>query len=244
MKRAPAAALFLAALFACGSAAAEERSELLDENEDGRKETTMYFDGKTKVRAEVDMNGDGKADRWVKFKNEKRFAAENDRDHDGKIDGWDFYDAQGILTRSARDSNADGKPDSFKLMLKGREIILREDDKNADGKIDKRRLTQWALIKRGPGDPGTLGYKTLWREEDNDFDGIIDVYKERGNAEAGKEKIGQAMDTNLTPVPDPEPKPAAGSAEDAKLSQEKRHVDRMNKRFGYSAIDWEDGKDD
>ncbi|MBI4432552.1 MAG: hypothetical protein HY592_03615 [Candidatus Omnitrophica bacterium] len=88
---------------------------------------------------------------------------------------------------SEKDANNDGKPDSFKTFLKGRNLILREEDTNFDGKIDKRRLTQWDPDKklqifmnnRMQSTPNP-GYVTLWREEDTDFDGKMDFRKERG----------------------------------------------------------------
>ena len=38
------------------------------------------------------------------------------------------------------------------------------------------------------------GYVTLWSEEDNDFDGKIDAYTERGNKNPSRERIGQPIE--------------------------------------------------
>ena len=194
MKR-PAALLFLLLLGFAGAAFAQERTEFLDENKDGRKETTMFYDQYGKVKAEVDMNGDGKPDRFVKFKGGFRTAAENDLNFDGKVDSWDFYDSKGILSRTAKDRNGDGKPDQFNHMLKGRMTVLKESYRNFDGRIDRRQLDQWGMRKFGPGIPAVPGYITVWMEEDTDYDGKVDVYKEKGNRSPSKARIGQPIDT-------------------------------------------------
>lgn len=116
---------------------------------------------------------------------------------------WFTYDDQGELKIVAKDTNKDGKPDSFTTFLKGRNLVLRESDRNFDGKIDRRWLTQWNAGRRLP--LGLInnrleyvtvpGYTTLWSEEDNDFDGKIDAVTERGNQNASKERIGKPIDT-------------------------------------------------
>ena len=123
-----------------------------------------------------------------------------DKDGDGKPDVWYQYDKAGHLKRSASDSNHDGKPDQFKEMIKGRNVVLREYDRNFDGKIDRRAMTEWdpdkklqtfvnGRMQRTP----MPGYVTLWSEEDNDYDGKIDVYRERGNKNPPKDKIGKPI---------------------------------------------------
>ena len=131
----------------------------------------------------------------------KEKAKEVDTDLDGRIDTWNSYDSKGVLKASAKDSNKDGKPDQFKTLLKGRDLVLKEYDRNYDGKIDKRQLAQWDANKRLPiftnnklEHISAPGYITLWTEEDNDFDGKIDSYRERGNKSPSKSKIGMLMD--------------------------------------------------
>lgn len=93
----------------------------------------------------------------------------------------------------ASDTNGDGKPDKFYTFLKGRMLVLREYDRNFDGKIDRRALAEWGTIRYGPGQPPMPGYLNLWSEEDNDFDGKIDVYKERGNKNPPRDRIGKPI---------------------------------------------------
>lgn len=125
-----------------------------------------------------------------------------DADGDGKIDQWFQYDEAGHLKTTAKDTNQDGNPDTFTEMLKGRALVLRESDRNFDGRVDRRWLTEWDANKRlmtgmsrnnTPQYTIVPGYKTLWSEEDNDFDGKIDVYQERGNQNPSQERIGRSI---------------------------------------------------
>jgi hypothetical protein len=104
-------------------------------------------------------------------------------------------------------------------------IVLREVDTNFDGKIDKRRLTEWTLLKYGPGIPEIPGYKNLWREEDTDFDGNVDIYTEKGQ-KTPSDKIGKPMDPSLTPIPGEE------NPEDGGILGAQRLVDDRNERYG------------
>jgi len=205
---------------------AEEKTELIDEDKDGRQETKMFYDEYGKVKAEVDLNADGQPDRFVKFKHGKRYSAENDKNFDGKIETWDYYGSNGALIRSAKDTNGDGKPDQFKHMVNGRDLILKEDDRNLDGRVDKRWLVQWGERKLGPGLPSIPGYITLWKEEDNDYDGKIDLYKEKGSKTPSRDRIGQSIDT----PPPMGPKKAAPTPK-GETPSEKR-MREMNKRLG------------
>ena len=124
-----------------------------------------------------------------------------DKNNDGKTDTWLDRDEKGALKYSAKDTNGDGKPDVFTQYIKGRNLILREFDKNDDGKIDERALVQWDSNRRTPLYDGgrmtcipTPGYTALWVEEDKDFDGKIDVYREKGNKNPPKDKIGQPIE--------------------------------------------------
>lgn len=139
---------------------------------------------------------------------------------------WKERNSKGILMRTSRDTNADGKPDSHQLLLKGRILILREVDKNFDGKIDQRRLVEWTTFRYGPSQPEIPGYRNLWREEDTDFDGIVDVYTERGQ-KAPSERIGKPMKTALTPLP--EEKKSSGES----TTSGERLVDNRNERYGF-----------
>ena len=214
---------------------AAERVEWKDEDGDGRKEAQIFYDGDKIVKALMDKNGDGKPDQWLYFVNGKRHAAEIDSDFDGKIDTWIMYDAEGKTKTIAKDTNHDGRPDSFQKLLKGRELVLKEYDRNFDGRIDKRELRQWdankkiAIVMNGRvSSIPNPGYKWVWKEEDNNYDGKIDVYQERGNKNPSTEKIGQEMD----------PSPAKSKEENSPPKSGKRQgpseslVQAMNEKYG------------
>lgn len=220
---------------------AEGKVELVDEDGDGRKESKIFYDDRgNKARGEVDLNGDGKPDRWVVFKNGVRYTAQDDKDFDGKVDHWSYYDEKGALKLSASDTNKDGKPDKWNLALKGRLLVQREYDRNFDGKIDRRALTAWGMIKYGPGQPATPGYITLWSEEDNDFDGKVDVYKEKGNKNPPKDRIGKPINPQPARMEPEKPKPAAesdGEKQEAptqgkSVSPADERIKRLNERHG------------
>ncbi len=127
-----------------------------------------------------------------------------DKNKDGRIDAWYVYDANGRLKKTARDSNNDGKPDLYRELIKGRMLVLKSSDRNFDGRIDKRTLDEWKADKtittylnnRAQKLPNP-GYVPLWTEEDNDYDGKTDVYKERGNKNPPRDKIGRPIDTEV-----------------------------------------------
>lgn len=190
------------------------RVETEDRDKDGRKETTIYYTGSTIRRVEVDKNGDGQMDQWVDFAAGKRSKGEADADYDGRVDSWYVYSRQGALRFAMKDTNGDGTPDDYKILVKGRELVLRELDTNHDGKIDKRRMMKWGMIRSIPGQPAIPGYVNILREEDLDFDGIIDNYRER--TEKGEKprpsRLGKPIKTEptLPMAEEPEPAPATG----------------------------------
>jgi len=137
------------------------------------------------------------------------FAAEKpeiktaDKNGDGKIDLWTYL-KEGRTIRTARDTNADGKPDRYSLFIKGRNLVLRETDVNFDGKIDQRALASWdgnKKIMAGGVPPRSIpnpGYDNLWKEVDNDFDGKIDVVREKGKKGDPAGRTGKKMNTKPT----------------------------------------------
>lgn len=120
------------------------------------------------------------------------FVTRNDTDFDGSIDTWAYFDKTGKLQATARDTNKDGEPDQFKQFLKGKSLILREFDRNFDAKIDMRKLSEWGVVRRESGGRAIPSYITLQREEDNDFDGIVDSYYDRYDRQSTL-KIGQRI---------------------------------------------------
>ncbi len=191
-------AIVLVGLLSATAAWAATRTEAVDENGDGRKESVYTYDGKQVLKAESDMNGDGKPDAVTQYKDGRRFSTEADRDFNGRTDNWVTYNEAGRLSRSARDTNKDGKPDQYKEFPSGtRELVTQEDDANFDGKVDTRRLMQWSADKSIPIFTNNRmtripnpGYVTLWKEDDTNFDGRIDAYYEKGKPGASG-RLGQ-----------------------------------------------------
>ena len=125
----------------------------------------------------------------------------SDHNKDGRPDFWEYDDASGHTQKTARDIDYDGKPDQFTEFLKGRSLIMREDDRNRDGKIDKRSLMQWepnkSITVYNAGRMQKIpnpGYRTLWSEEDNDYDGKVDMYREQGVKKPKSLRIGQPIE--------------------------------------------------
>ncbi len=221
-------ALVLAAA-PCASAA--QTQTRLDENGDGRQETTLFRDGDRTIRAEVDRDGDGKTDRWVDYDNAgKRARAEEDRDHDGKTDVWVHY-GKGFV-REAKDSDGDGKFDEISTRMKGRLVLLKEEDRNKDGRIDKRKWSEWGSRRIAPGQPELPGYQTIWREEDNDYDGKIDQYFMKGDRAASAQRIGKSIDgAPFKTEEERAAEPAAARSGGDTQSPSEQHIARMNEKY-------------
>jgi len=112
-----------------------------------------------------------------------------DQNKDGKIDHWEVYDSRGVRSLIASDTNADGQPDSWKHPIRGM-LILREKDRNYDGRVDDRMVTDFIYDK-------TLKlhrHLPLWKELDEDYDGVIDAYRVRGEQNPIPDRCGQAID--------------------------------------------------
>lgn len=165
----------------------------LDLDNDGFKETTRVMGGDKPIHESLDANKDGKPDREIEFDlRGKKQAAHQDKNFDGKSDFWATY-RKGVPWRYWSDKDFDGVVDYFQQFVQGRAVVLRERDRNNDGKIDSRALMVWGDQKI----PGSVssngqvsyitvpGYLTRIRIEDSDFDGKIDLYK---NREASKEQ--------------------------------------------------------
>ena len=101
-----------------------------------------------------------------------------DEDHDGRKETQRIYEND-VLKRIVRDTNGDGKPDLFKEFLKGRNLIMVERDRNFDGRVDQKKLQEWSMRRLVPGQPPIPGYISLSKDEDNDFDGKLELHWKR-----------------------------------------------------------------
>ena len=177
---------------------------------------------------------------WAALRHEKK-----DKNGDGKTDQWLTYSSNNKLLQKTTDTNGDGKPDQFHTPLSGsREFVLKEYDRNFDGKIDKRALTRWDGDKTIPIVMGNSvrrspnpGYVTIWKEEDDDFDGVIDKYymkKDKTKKEQPAEaKVGQPITTSPTPVREPESTEKLAEKTGPAATEDESRIQGMNERHGF-----------
>ena len=169
-------------------------------------------------KEELDTNDDGVIDQTFYYEDDKKVRREADKNFDGKIDQWDYYDHEEAYRSTAKDTNLDGKPDKWRY-IEGPGVNLHEYDKNFDGKIDSRWLSQFMMDKR-------LKFPRhlyIWKEEDQDFDGVIDVYRVRGEKDPQPTRIGTPIDPNFKTIPEavPEEEKTAKAEESAEGKTEK-----------------------
>lgn len=175
----------------CAWGTAAERVVPVDKDGDGREETETVYDNGQMVEERIDTNEDGVKDKFVRYRDGVKVKVLVDRDHNGKVDRWHFYNSEGQLKRTEYDKNGDETPDENKYWMQGRELVWRETDRNFDGKVDKRVLSHYGHDRTLK----ILRYKPIEKEEDNDFDGIIDSYFSKRNE---VDKTGQKIDVTFT----------------------------------------------
>lgn len=190
----------------------------MDDNKDGFKESKIIYEGDKKVRAELDEDKDGKTDYWI------------------------WYRSDGTTLRTCRDNDKDGKPDIYTLIVKPRALVLKEYDHNGDGRVDERVQQIWDGKKSisVPQPNGRIqkipnpGYKTVWREKDTDFDGLIDEYTERGDKNAAVKKVGKKIQTNITETAPEELSTSEPKKSEASEGTISRLVREKNAQYDYN----------
>jgi len=145
---------------------------------------------------QFDTNEDGVMDQTVFYKGGKKIRRESDKNFDGKVDQWDYYDEEGIYRRTAKDTNGDGQPDRWRY-TEGPGVMLREVDRNFDGKVDRRQLTQFMMDRR----LNIPRHLYIWKEEDNDFDGVIDIFRVRGEKDPEPTRLGEVIQSEYKTIP-------------------------------------------
>lgn len=177
---------------------------------------------------------------WAALREEKR-----DKNGDGKIDQWLRYNSKGKLVQKAADTNGDGKPDQFQTFPRGsRDLAIKEYDRNFDGKIDKRAWTQWDPAKTIPSvNNGRMSripnpsYTTIEREEDNDFDGVIDAgYRKKEKGKKSSEvflKIGQPLDPKVSAFNENQESAKSNLPTPPDSSPGNSKINRLNEQHGY-----------
>lgn len=108
-----------------------------------------------------------------------------DTDKDGKIDRWTKFDGNGHVMGALMDTNKDGKPDRILEYFKGATWSMWELDRNFDGNVDLRELDHWENGR----------YVMFWRQDDSNFDGLIDAYYEQDSPKPESNLIGSPINS-------------------------------------------------
>lgn len=164
-----------------------QRVEELDRDNDGRKETKVFYENDRIVKMVIDQNGDKKADGTVFFKNGVPSTGERDKNFDGKIDTWIQYDPTGLPIVIGSDRRKDGKPDYW-IYLRNGVIFKREWDRNFDGKSDFRTVERYNRL--------------IEKQYDDNFDGTFEKTVKAP-------KSGTRLDVKTTADTSPPKKPLA-----------------------------------
>ena len=148
-----------------------------------------------------------------------------DQNKDGKPDHWVTYNDEGVRVLIASDTNDDGKPDFWKHPIRGL-MILKEKDLNFDGRVDDRQVSDFVYDK-------TLKFNRnlyVWREIDSNYDGVVDVYKVRGNKNPVPDHRGQKIDTSPWSIAKEAAMEQEQNASGGAKSAEAEQVRQMNAR--------------
>ncbi len=159
---------------------------IVDRDEDGRIDMWIYRENGQIVRKSVDQNFDGRPDTTLRYDRESHQLArvDEDSDHDGAIDAWtDYQDGQ--IVRRRADASRDGTVDTWTFYRDG-QITRHEQDTTGDGFRDRvgfyvgGKLVREDLDSNGDGRPNITNHfdaneRVARREEDTNLDGAIDV---------------------------------------------------------------------
>lgn len=121
---------------------------MIDVDGDRFKETRAFYKNDVLNRLQIDRNRDQKTDSTVYFIKGAPEREERDSDYDGRIDTWIEYEKPGVPSRISSDKRVDGKADAWRYFRDG-QLFLREWDRNFDGKADFRlHENKGSLIKK------------------------------------------------------------------------------------------------
>ena len=89
-----------------------EREEM-DGNFDGHFDWTDHYQDNLRVMTEVDSDGNGKMDQFSYYEGTPPRITRKERDTNGDtlIDIWERFDEHGVVNRTGRDTDGDGKMD-------------------------------------------------------------------------------------------------------------------------------------
>jgi hypothetical protein len=126
------------------------RTLSVDANGNGKVDTVSYMDGAQIVRIEVDQNEDGKVDRWDFYGTGRQLEkVGSSRQNDGVMDMVSVHDGQGAVIRTEVSTRRDGRFDHIEYFSAGR-LTRSADDTDGDGRPDK-----WDEYAVAPGEPGS-----------------------------------------------------------------------------------------
>jgi hypothetical protein len=159
---------------------------VLDEDFDGRPDTTVHYDRATQrpARVEEDANGDGRSDAWTEYQNGVIARRRSDANHDGTVDTWTFYQA-GVIARHEQDTTGSGFRDRVGH-YEGGKLVREEQDTSGDGRADV--VLHYDAQER-----------VLRREEDTDHDGRVDVISHYEKGRLARREL--LDDTAQAPAP-------------------------------------------
>ena len=89
----------------------EIEKEAMDGDFDGLTEWVDHYKGNKLILSEIDSDFDGKFDLFRIYKSERLEEKRYDRDGDGKVDYWQYFDANGTLLKTGKDTDGDGEVD-------------------------------------------------------------------------------------------------------------------------------------
>lgn len=89
----------------------EIEKEAMDGDFDGLTEWVDHYKGNKLILSEIDSDFDGKFDLFRIYKSERLEEKRYDRDGDGKIDYWQYFDSNGTLLKTGKDTDGDGEVD-------------------------------------------------------------------------------------------------------------------------------------
>jgi dihydrofolate reductase len=162
---------FLAAFSSvCAAAETEPKPRMMDLDQDGVKEATVYYQNGLATRAKIDRNQDNVVDGLINYRDGFRDYAEIDSDYDGIFETVIDYYFTGVPAAIKIDRDGDGDSDSARYFKNGF-LYKREWDRNGDGQPDFRVIYQLGPDLRPES---SEGYQRLVKQYDTDFDGVFD----------------------------------------------------------------------
>jgi len=91
--------------------AGQRTKETYDGDFDGRADCVDHFIGGKRTFSEVDTDYNGSFDLFKYYESGVTRRKERDSDGDSRIDMWEYLDAQGVVVKTGKDIDGDGKMD-------------------------------------------------------------------------------------------------------------------------------------